>query len=71
MTLDCTCDRLTEAERKAALWDEIVRCRDCEHYRDHELFPIENAPDICMSYGFGLRVEPDGFCRWGVRREDA
>lgn len=25
MTLDCTCNRLTEAERKAALWDGIER----------------------------------------------
>ena len=24
MTLDCTCNRLKEAERKAALWDGIV-----------------------------------------------
>ena len=29
MTLDCTCNRLTEAERKAALWDGIVMCGEC------------------------------------------
>lgn len=49
---------------------DVVRCRDCEHYRDHELFPIENAPDLCMRIPYGIKVEPDGFCKWGKRREE-
>ena len=49
--------------------DKIVHCRDCEHYRDHELFPIEDAPDICIRIPYGIKIEPDGFCKWGKRRE--
>lgn len=57
MTLDCTCNRLTEAERKAALWDGIVRCRDCRFFDTRK----------CKSqWPFSL----DGFCAWGERRED-
>ena len=69
MTLDCTCNRLKEAEAKAAKWDALVRCGECEYYRDHELIPIENAPDLCMRIPYGVNVEPDGFCAWGERRE--
>ena len=32
MTLDCRCNRLREAEDKAAKWDALVKCEDCKHY---------------------------------------
>ena len=77
MTLDCRCDRLAEAERKAALWDGIVRCGDCKYihtvrswlgidedqcwlHADHESGALGKEP-----------TQPDGFCAWGRRREDA
>jgi len=42
--------------------EEIVRCRDCEHYewREH----------LGRSYCCGeYPTEPDGFCAWGERKE--
>lgn len=58
MTLDCTCDRLREAEAKAALWDGIVRCRDCEYFDTRK---CKSQWPFCV----------DGYCFWGKRREDA
>jgi len=43
--------------------EEIVRCRDCKFYewREH----------LMRSYCHGeYPTEPDGFCKWGKRRED-
>ena len=50
----------------------IVRCRDCEHYSDHEWVIATDVSDVCHFWGGGpVKVEPDGYCAWGVRREDA
>lgn len=49
----------------------IVRCRDCEHYSDHEWVMITDVSDVChFWHGEPTKVEPDGFCKWGVRRVD-
>lgn len=81
MTLDCTCDRLREAEAKAAMWDGLVRCGDCKHYdmdvgfclRFKEVF--DHHYDLEWQYQIAewgyLESSPDDFCAWGVRREDA
>ena len=69
MTEWCSCNKLKEAEEKAAKWDAIVRCWECKHYRDHELIPFENMPDFCVRTPYGTKVEPDGFCAWGERRD--
>lgn len=42
---------------------EIVRCRDCKHFK-HGFACEENG---CMYCGEPLRTEPDGFCAWGER----
>lgn len=42
---------------------EIVRCRDCEHNYDNLCHEHE-----CNYCGEPMRIEPDGFCKWGVRR---
>lgn len=55
MTLDCTCNRLIEAERKAALWDMLVRGCDCALF---ERCPMRKGDGSC-------------FCWQGRRREDA
>ena len=46
--------------------EEIVRCRDCEHYYD--------SINGCAEFGDESRgefanVEPDGYCAWGERRD--
>ena len=53
------------------LGQPIVRCRDCEHYSDHEWVMITDVSDVChFWHGEPTKVEPDGFCKWGVRRVD-
>lgn len=74
MTDWCSCNRLKEAEEKAAKWDAIVRCGECKHYEDPAVFDLE---PYCLSRFEGTatspnvfrRVKPDGFCAWGTRRE--
>ena len=46
--------------------EEIVRCRDCKDYRASDA--------TCHSWQWhnwdaAIDVEPDGFCAWGVRKE--
>lgn len=43
--------------------DEIVRCRDCKHYRAW----MQGAKLECWANGEPFSVEPDGFCAWGER----
>lgn len=47
---------------------EIVRCRDCKHYREHEWIIVTDVSDACLFFADGVKVEPDGFCKWGERR---
>lgn len=66
--------RDTMHERKR---ERIVRCRDCEHmHRVRDWLGMD--VDECWLHAsretgaLGKeRTEPDGFCAWGVRREDA
>lgn len=44
---------------------EIVRCRDCKHYRAW----IKGAKPECWANGEPFDVEPDGFCAWGTKTE--
>ena len=44
--------------------ERIVRCRDCKYYE-----PNTYSHFTCELLTF--HVEPDGFCAWSVRREDA
>ena len=49
---------------------EIVRCRDCRHYVDHEWIIATDVSDVChFWHGKPTKVAPDGFCAWGIRRE--
>lgn len=53
---------------------EIVRCRDCKHYYEAENYhPSGNYVMRCCKYfdTYNDEVEPDGFCAWGERRNDA
>lgn len=54
--------------------EEIVRCRDCKHYRfidRSDIFQDDRHNDsFCLRFVDGKRmeVEPDGFCAWGERK---
>lgn len=63
------------SERLRALgWEEVVRCRDCKHYRfvdRSDIFHDERHNDsFCLRFVDGKRmeVEADGFCAWGERK---
>ena len=43
--------------------EPIVRCRDCKYY-------MHSSWHRCDLHSIAHEVEPDGFCAWGVRRED-
>lgn len=50
--------------------EEVVRCRDCKHYSEHEWIIATDVSDVChFWHGEPTKVEPDGFCKWGERKE--
>ena len=48
--------------------EQIVRCRDCKHYAKHEWVLVTDVSDVCHFWADGVKVAPDGFCKWGERR---
>lgn len=53
----------------------VVRCKDCKHYRNHpnglcymHTEPYENKKGF---KGDAVCVEPDDFCSYGERKDDA
>ena len=51
------------SERLRALgWEEVVRCRDCRHFK-----PGEEKPPVDWCCYFHDEVTPLGFCAWGER----
>ena len=57
--------------------EEIVRCKDCKHMHTVRHWLGMDVDECwlhadCESGALGKeRTEPDGFCAWGVRRNDA
>ena len=49
--------------------EQVVRCKDCKHYREHECILITDVSDVCEFFSDGVKVEPNGFCSWGERRD--
>lgn len=46
--------------------EEVVRCKDCKHYSaDGWGYGNCNRPNVDY-----LRMNDNGFCSWGERRED-
>ena len=45
---------------------EIVRCRDCKHYIEHQDYDYATCGYFDSDYA---EVEPDGFCAWGDRAD--
>ena len=59
------------------LGDEIIRCADCVNYRKHRWFSFSlgvqlgtDISDVCMFFANGVKVEPDGYCKWAERKID-
>lgn len=54
--------------------ERIVRCKDCEHATDDgygcTLFGRREQGASYRWEDVPAEVEPDGFCKWGVRREN-
>lgn len=61
--------------------EEIIRCRDCKHFNeyhgkchrqsgvlidDYSTRRFEDLGDVLVL----ADAEPDGFCKWGVRKEN-
>lgn len=62
-------------------YEEIVRCRDCKHvhhrpdwqpdkrFKPKDIWICE--AEWCMGFeGDHPLVEPDGFCKWAIRRSE-
>lgn len=49
--------------------EQVVRCKDCKHYKEHKWILITDVSDVCEFFSDGVKVEPNGFCKWGVRKE--
>lgn len=51
--------------------EQIVRCRDCKHYKPHEFIGISDFEHVCNFWAeTKTKVKPDGFCAWGERKVD-
>ena len=46
---------------------EVVRCKDCKHYKQNPWSKEENM--MCMCWCDWLATDPDDFCSYGERRE--
>lgn len=50
--------------------EPIVWCRDCEYYSEHEWIIATDVEHVChFWHGKPTKVEPNGFCAWGKRKE--
>lgn len=66
------CDGVYSIERTG---EQIVRCRDCVHYADHEWITSpqyglgSDFEHVChFWHGKPTKVAPNGFCAWGKRK---
>lgn len=50
---------IDEIKQLPPIQPEIVRCKDCGHYRH----------GLCMKASMCVNKSPNGFCDWGERRE--
>ena len=51
------------------LHEEIVRCRDCKHFEYWTFRDGRNAHDCARGGDYLFDTEPDGYCKWGERRD--
>ena len=54
--------------------EEIVRCRDCKHFTPKGTYKFENGKtnaDYCKYVrGWMMQITPDGYCKWGERKDN-
>ena len=50
--------------------ERIVRCRDCERATKNGTRCYHFMTLDCWENPVPSEVEPDGYCKWGVRRTD-
>lgn len=66
-------ERIICNDNGGELREEIVRCRDCEHYDETEVHTWElerrKMPTCGRFASFLHGTQPDGYCAWGVRKE--
>ena len=55
------------ADGKVDAMDELVRCKNCDWYREHEDSICVNPK--CGKSWYGCPVPPEHFCSYGERRE--
>lgn len=46
---------------------EVVRCKDCKHYKQNEYCPDDEM--VCKRWAVWLYIDPDDFCSRGERKE--
>lgn len=67
----------TALGRRLEKQEQIVRCKDCKFCEQQKVRYAPNPIYVCLadwcmgSEGDNPLVEPDGFCAWGERRNDA
>lgn len=62
-------DPIGEGLAHHVMREEVVRCRDCKHWRET---PMADGSKGHRRSGVMTFVEPDpdGFCSWGERRKE-
>ena len=59
-------DRLLKAVRESGTKGVVVRCRECKYHVENDtMFSFYNG--TCDWWAESPKVDPDGFCAWGVR----
>ena len=48
----------------------VVRCKDCDFYDHWDTSEPYREKHVCGYWDY-LEIEPDGYCAWGERRDDA
>ena len=74
-TLDyeTSCRIMEHLDKMPSAQPEIIRCKDCKHYRDYDSEYVENAVVVqCMADRYPIsETIPDGwFCAGAERKDD-
>ena len=56
------------ADGKADAMAELVRCKDCKHYKQNPWRKEENM--MCMCWCDWIATDPDDFCSHGERKDN-
>ena len=64
-------DDMTQAIKDAPTIDAVpvVRCKDCRDYKPNPY--SEGNEKLCMCWADWIPTEPDDFCSYGERKDDA